>query len=253
MVDLSRRWPFGLDERRWLPTVAAILALMALALLLDHPISAWAQTWPEPVREALVQLTRYGESDWILYPSAALFLVTSALAMLVRWRLMRTMLWQFSALYGFFFAGVALPGIISSLIKGAVGRARPMYYEQFGTLHFLPNISDWTYQSFPSGHSTTAFAMAAVIGFLSPRWFYPALVFAVGIAISRVAMGVHYPSDVTFGAILGVTGAYFVRVLFARRRWLFEFTPNGAIRLRPLSSIRRYTALRRRRSASARR
>jgi membrane-associated phospholipid phosphatase len=251
MVDLTRRWPLGLGENRWWLTVAAMLALLGVAIAFDHLLSVWAQSWPEFVRTPLEQLTPYGESDWILYPSGALFLLTALVALFVRWKLMRTLLWQFAALYGFFFAGVGLPSLIATLVKRAVGRGRPDHFDQYGTLSFSPNWLDWTFQSFPSGHATTAFALAAVIGFVSPRWFYPGLAFATVIAISRVSLGVHYTSDVIAGAIMGLLGAYFVRLVFASRRWMFESANDGSIQTRSMSSLRRYLNLRRRGSAQA--
>ena len=77
----------------------------------------------------------------------------------------------------------------------------------------------------------------------SPRgWFYPALAIAVLVGLSRVAVGVHYPSDVIGGAILGVLGAYATRALFARRGWMFVTDrPDGGIRLPgPWPSLKRY-------------
>ncbi len=249
MVDLTRRWPLGLGEKRWWVALVAMLAILAIAIAFDHQIAVWVAGWPDSVRGAFEQLTRYGESDWILIPAAALFAVTAVLAWLVRWKLMRTLLWQFAALYGFIFAGVALPGIVATLVKRAVGRGRPMHFDEYGDLSFGPNWGDWTFQSFPSGHATTAFALAAVVGFVSPRWFYPGLVIAAGIGLSRVALGVHYTSDVIAGAVLGLLGAYLARLLFATRRWMFEMTPAGTIRTRAMSSLRRYLALKRRGSA----
>ena len=249
MVDLTRRWPLGLGEKRWWLALVVLLAILAVAVAFDRPISVWALSWPESLRGAFEQITRYGESDWILIPAAALFLLTAAVALFVRWKLMRTLLWQFAALYGFIFAGVGLPGLVGTLAKRVIGRGRPDHFDQFGLLSFSPNWLDWTFQSFPSGHATTAFALAAVVGFVSPRWFYPGLVFAAAIAVSRVALGVHYTSDVIAGAILGLLGAYLVRLIFASRRWMFEMTPAGTIRTRAMSSLRRYLALKRRGSA----
>lgn len=249
MVDLTRRWPLGLGEKRWWLTLVAMLALLAVAVAFDRPLSLWAQSWPESVRGALEQITRYGESDWILIPAGALLVLTAAVAFFVRWKLMRTLLWQFAALYGFILVGVGLPSLIATLAKRAIGRGRPLHFDQYGNLSFAPNWGDWTFQSFPSGHATTAFALAAVIGFVSPRWFYPGLAFAAVIGVSRVALGVHYTSDVIGGAILGLAGAYFVRLLFAGRRWMFEMTPSGTVRMRAMSSLRRYLALKRRGSA----
>ena len=251
MVDLTRTWPLGLGEKRWWMAFLAALVALALALTFDGQLSRWAQSWPEAIRGALVQITPYGESDWILYPSAALFAITAVVALFVRWKLMRTLLWQFAALYGFIFIGVGLPSLIAALVKRVIGRARPQYLDEVGTLGFRWNWLDWTYQSFPSGHATTAFALATVIGFISPRWFYPGVAMAALIALSRVSMGVHYPSDIVAGAILGLLGAYFTRWLFAKRGWMFASDRAGRTVTRPMSSLKRYLTLRRRRTVRA--
>lgn len=246
MTDLSRPWPLGLGEKRWWLTVAAILVVLAAALAVDRQVSLFAQSWPAPVRDALGQLTPYGESGWILIPAGALYVITALLALFIRWKLMRTLLWQFAALYAYIFVGVGLPSLFTTIAKRLIGRARPMHFDEVGLLSFKWNVSDWSYQGFPSGHATTAFALAAVVGFISERWFYPALVLASAIALSRVTLGAHYPSDVLAGAVVGTVGAYAVRHWFAARRWMFESAPNGEIRARPMSSLKRYLTLRRR-------
>jgi undecaprenyl-diphosphatase len=252
MIDLSHRRPPLLGEKRWWASAVVLAVLLGLALAIDRPLSVWAQGAPEPVRALMAAITRYGESDWLLYPAAALYLLTAFVALVTRWRLMRTMLWQFAALYAFIFVAVGLPGLFTTLVKRLIGRGRPMHLMDTGPFGLHWNWTDWTYQSFPSGHATTAFALAMAVGFLSRRWFYPALVFAVAIAASRVIVGVHYPSDVLAGALVGVAGAYVARLLFATRGWLFRLTADGRVMRRPMSSVRRYAALRRRGSARAR-
>lgn len=252
MTDLSRPWPLGLGEKRWWLTVLGVLVLLAVALVLDRQGSVFAQSWPAPIRDVLAQLTPYGESGWILIPAGVLYVLTAAVALLVRWKLMRTMLWQFAALYAFIFVGVGLPSLVSTIVKRLIGRARPVHFDEVGVLSFKWNVADWTYQSFPSGHATTAFALAAAVGFISERWFYPSLVLASAIALSRVTGGVHYPSDVLGGAILGLLGAYAARWWFAGRRWMFESAPNGQIRARPMESLKRYLTLKRRDTVRAR-
>jgi len=251
MVDLSRPWPLGLGQKRWWVVVVATLALLAVALVFDHRLSLWATNWPAPIRDALAQITPYGESAWILYPAGILFALTALVVQFARWKLMRTMLRQFAALYAFIFLGVGLPSLVSTLIKRIIGRARPMHFDKAGLFGFHPNWADWTYQSFPSGHSTTAFAIAASIGFISERWFYPALALAAAVGLSRITEGVHYPSDVVGGAVSGLLGAYFVRWAFARQGWLFARQPDGRILSRPMSSLKRYLALKRRGIARA--
>jgi undecaprenyl-diphosphatase len=246
MTDLSKPWPFGLGEKRWWIAVLAVLVLLGVALATDREISLFAQSWPAPIRDALALLTPFGESGWILIPAGGLYLITAAVALVTRWKLMRTMLWQFAALYAFIFVGVGVPSLFTTIAKRLIGRGRPMHFDDAGLFSFKWNVADWSYQSFPSGHATTAFALAATIGFISERWFYPALALAAAIALSRVTGGVHYPSDVLAGAVVGLLGAYACRQWFAQRRWLFESAPNGQIRARPLSSLQRYLTIKRR-------
>ncbi len=251
MVDLSTRWPLGLGTRNWWITVAAALVALGVALAFDREISLWAQGLNREIVSFLAELTRYGESDWILIPAGVLLIVTAAVAYFVRWKLMRTMLWQFTALYGIIFVGVGAPSIFTTIIKRFIGRSRPQLFDEYGTtLHFVPNFLDWTFQSFPSGHTTTAFALAAVLGFLAPRWFGAVMVFAAAVGFSRIAVGMHYPSDVVGGALVGLIGAYGVRLLFARRGWGFRIAPDGSIHQRQMSSLKRYLQLKRRETAA---
>lgn len=230
-----------------------MLVLLGLALLVDRQVSVLAQSWPDGVRTVIAQFTPYGQSGWILWPSAALYVLTALVALFVRWKLMRTMLWQFAALYAFILCGVGAPSLFTTIVKRVIGRGRPMHFDEAGILGFKWNLWDWTYQSFPSGHATTAFALAAVLGFLSERWFYPALLLAAMIALSRITLGVHYPSDVLAGAVVGLVGAYAVRLVFARRKWMFVQAADGGITARPLSSLKRYLALKKRDIAPTRR
>lgn len=64
--------------------------------------------------------------------------------------------------------------------------------------------------SFPSGHTTGAFALATGLT-LQYRHLYiaiPSYLFAVGVGVSRIYAGVHYPSDVLVGALVGTASAF---------------------------------------------
>lgn len=79
-------------------------------------------------------------------------------------------------------------------IKVAVDRPRP---------HYAPLVRLPTDPSFPSGHAATSFAGATMLALLVPRLAPALYVLAIGIAFSRVYVGVHYPLDVLAGAVLG--------------------------------------------------
>ena len=71
-------------------------------------------------------------------------------------------------------------------------------------------------------------------------------IYAVLIALSRVIVTAHHPSDVIAGAIVGSIGALLVRNWFAVRRLGFAVAPDGAVQARPGPSWRRVKAVARR-------
>lgn len=85
--------------------------------------------------------------------------------------------------------------------KQIVKRRRP--YEVLPDVH-LPAGREGT-RSFPSGHTSAAFTSAAMISLAYPKWYVivPVYAWAGLAAYSRMALGVHYPSDVLAGALIG--------------------------------------------------
>lgn len=64
--------------------------------------------------------------------------------------------------------------------------------------------------SFPSGHTSASFTLATVLSLNDPRLTIPAYLYASLVGISRIYLGVHYPSDVFFGGFLGTILSYIV-------------------------------------------
>ncbi|UII35044.1 phosphatase PAP2 family protein [Fulvivirga ulvae] len=78
-------------------------------------------------------------------------------------------------------------------------------------LHFVPGVHVHGQMSFPSGHTTTAFAMAVLLILLCPRHKYLQfifLVYAMLVGYSRMYLLQHFYIDVAFGAILGAFSSY---------------------------------------------
>jgi membrane-associated phospholipid phosphatase len=178
MFDLTRPWPPGFSRRNGVLLIAGFALLIAALYWLDRPLSIFGTGLPEPVRAGFGWLTQWGESDWILYPSLVLLVAFLLLRFLPMPRL-RAGFGQLAAVAGFVFLGVGLPGLASTLLKRLIGRGRPEVYHPELPLAFRWNLSDYDYQSFPSGHATTSFALAMVAAFLFPRLALPALAMAV--------------------------------------------------------------------------
>ena len=100
------------------------------------------------------------------------------------------------------FISLALSVIFcNGLLKNLVDRPRP--YTQIPDLKLLVKEADDA--SFPSGHSSSSFCVAIVCLKRLPKKFgIPAIIMAALIALSRLYVGIHYPTDVIVGTILGI-------------------------------------------------
>jgi membrane-associated phospholipid phosphatase len=240
MRHLSEPWPLRAGRNGWLLAAGACILLLAALALVDAQISHLGQRLPQPVIDVFALITRLGESDYILIPSLVLWLASTGLAAAIPKATPKLALRQMAGVWAFVFIGVGLPSLFTTLIKRLVGRGRPELFDSVGAFDFrtLP-WTDWTYQSFPSGHATTAFALCFVVGFLSPRWYPAMLVLAVLICVSRIVVGAHYPTDLVAGAVIGTLGAYLVRNFFASRGWVFQLLPDGTVAQRSMAGVHR--------------
>ncbi|MBX6424731.1 MAG: phosphatase PAP2 family protein [Variibacter sp.] len=213
-------------------TVAAMVFLDALAIVQQRHLPGW-------VIAGFARVTDLGQSGWLLIPLAVLIGAIAAVSSPALRRFDRLVLAALVARLGYVFVAVGLPGLVVTILKRMIGRARPHLFETHSPFEFEPFKWDVTFASLPSGHGTTAFAAAFAIGALCPRLRVPLWWFALVIAVSRVAVSAHYPSDVVAGAVAGVLGALIVRNWFASRRFAFVRTPEGAVRALPGPSWRR--------------
>ena len=109
-------------------------------------------------------------------------------------------------------SSTAVSGILTAALKFAINRDRPF-------VTYPNDIKKYTKAgsySFPSGHTSQAFATATSISLLYPKWYIiaPAYLWASGVGYSRMYLGVHYPSDVLAGAIIGSASSIGAHYLF---------------------------------------
>ncbi|MGZ4030761.1 MAG: phosphatase PAP2 family protein [Tumebacillaceae bacterium] len=100
-------------------------------------------------------------------------------------------------------AGLLLSHVVVALCKKLMPRKRPYQtLENVSTGRVLMRDA-----SFPSGHSTAAFCKATVLTFAFPDMFPILFGLATFVALSRVYLGQHYPSDIVIGACVGICTA----------------------------------------------
>lgn len=89
-------------------------------------------------------------------------------------------------------------GILTETIRYVLPRERP-----FSALGVDPLIAELPMTSFPSGHAVFMFALAAVTYHMNRKWGIAYFAAAAVVGFSRIAVGVHWPSDILAGAALG--------------------------------------------------
>lgn len=95
---------------------------------------------------------------------------------------------------------------LSTGLKYVINRTRP-YSEYPGEIIKRDNAGPY---SFPSGHTTAAFATATAVSLTYRKWYValPAYTYASVVGYSRMRLGMHYPTDVLGGMILGIGSGF---------------------------------------------
>ncbi|MBI2815311.1 MAG: phosphatase PAP2 family protein [Acidobacteria bacterium] len=162
------------------------------------PIYAWDVRWLLWVNQSahggllgwvMIQIAQYGYLAWLLLLIVILFLDRQRGKLVF---LTGITAWGFSSYLG------------DTLLRPAARHARPGNVPDLAPqLHILVPMP--SFYSFPSSAATFSFAVAAVIAYFYRGWKrWAALLAAAVIAYSRVYVGVHFPSDVIGGAMIGL-------------------------------------------------
>ncbi len=122
---------------------------------------------------------------------------------------------------------IACTAVIVLLVTGVLkqfvfqGLPRPSLFLGEETLHLVPGVKMHTMNSFPSGHTTAAFAFYFVLCFLLKNKVgsFVLFILAAFVGYSRIYLSQHFLIDVTAGAILGVICGYMAIALISSWKW----------------------------------
>ena len=173
-------------------------------------------------------LTDFGKDEYVLSVLAVL-LIAVAIAAPALQGIRRALLLGLGTRLQFLFCAVAVSNLVTEVLKYSIGRGRPFVGGEANAFHFSHFAGNPAYYSFPSGHATTAFALAFAVSVVWPQARIAMAVYALVIAATRLVLLAHHPSDVVAGALIGIIGAMFVRYWFAARRLGFAIQRDGHI------------------------
>ena len=107
---------------------------------------------------------------------------------------------------------IGTASLVAYTLKKTVQRTRPFLDH---SEIMLKTSENGTNDSFPSGHSTFAFATATTLSLQYPKWYIiiPSYSWAMGVGWSRLYQGVHYPSDILIGALIGTSAAWLTHIV----------------------------------------
>ena len=113
-------------------------------------------------------------------------------------------------------ASFFVAAVVSTSMKYAFNRDRPFVTYPYPDIQ---KVTSGGSPSFPSGHTSDAFATATSLSLAFPKWYViaPSYVYASAVGYSRMDLGVHYPSDVLAGAIIGAGSAY---LSYKAQKWI---------------------------------
>lgn len=119
-------------------------------------------------------------------------------------------------------AAFIISALAAQILKNVFSMPRPKQFFPAGQYtYFIDGVTHVGFASFPSGHSTSVFALATLLAIFDSNKTFNAfyLLAAVAVGYSRIYLGQHFLGDVLVGSIIGTLTAVFIHWLFLTKQW----------------------------------
>ena len=123
--------------------------------------------------------------------------------------------------------GYVISGIPVQIIKFFTDAPRPaLFLKKIDYAHFVEGVTLHNYNSFPSGHTASAFALAIILSiYLKNKWYsFLLLLFATGVGYSRIYLSQHFLIDVIVGSVIGISSGLAIYLLLDK--WISKISSN---------------------------
>ncbi len=202
--------------------IATTILVMFSMAFVDQPVALYLHAESPDLRALFAMIGKLGEAwGWLVLFGLA-FVSLHWGGELPRLRGSAAALRAFSAIPAFLFAAIAVAGLAADIVKIGLGRMRPKLLfggDLYGFTGLAWRPDHW---SFPSGHTATIVALMTALWWLWPQHLLFYILAAAIVAMCRIVVGAHYPSDVIAGAFVAVLTTRGVVWLFAR--WGIDLT-----------------------------
>jgi lipid A 4'-phosphatase len=194
---------------------AMILTVISIGFV-DRPLAIYLRARDPDLRTLFDVIGRLGLTWGYLAIFGVVFVALHWGGLAPRLRPFAVPMRALSAVPAFLFLAIGASGVVVDLMKIVFGRPRPKLL--FGSEVYDFNWLNWhpDHWSFPSGHSATIVALMTALWYLWPRHVLFYVLAAAIVALSRVAVGAHYLSDVLAGALVAIVTTRYAALSFAR-------------------------------------